>query len=296
MERTLYQVLGVEESATPEDIVEAFTSRSARLSATAEHGDMDAANQLKFLKAAFGTLSHHDKRAIYDLRLRDARNKSERAVFDIQPNDEPPAASASDGVHADARTAEIMHWLKSAPRFVLPAVGVGVALIVVLALQVVRKPVLDAEVEVQPAVQARPVERSSPVPVRRTPEVEAEREPVPTVSGPSEGAVAAVSALREIVDFFDESLRISRSVGSSGVHITPDEYKDLLERHRDAIQGYLRGHTPEREKEVVKAVDFAWTSFQMAGLDIEYGRGAASAEINNGIEESARAAEALARL
>jgi curved DNA-binding protein CbpA len=296
MERTLYQVLGVEESATPQEIVQAFTSNRARLSSAAEHGDVDAANQLKFLKAAFDTLSRHDKRAIYDLRLRDARRRSERAVFDLQSNDEPAATAASDGSLGSDGAAEIKRWLGSAPRYVLPAAVAALALIVVLVALVVRKPAPDAVVEYRPAQQARPVEQSSTELPRRTPEAELGREPSPIVSGPSAGAVAAVSALRDIVDFFDESLRISRSVGGSGVTITSDEYNDMLERHRAAIEGYLRSNPPEREKRVAQAVEFAWTSFRMAGVDIEYGQGTASAEITNGIEESARAAEALATL
>ena len=69
MQRTLYQLVGVSDTATDEQIREAYARLETRLRARADGGDPDAANQLKFAHEAFTILSMPESRAQYDLKL-----------------------------------------------------------------------------------------------------------------------------------------------------------------------------------------------------------------------------------
>ena len=69
MQRTLYQLLGVNDTATAEQIREAYSRLQTRLRVRADGGDPDAANQLKFAHDAFTILSIPESRAQYDLKL-----------------------------------------------------------------------------------------------------------------------------------------------------------------------------------------------------------------------------------
>ncbi|GAA5159595.1 trypsin-like peptidase domain-containing protein [Viridibacterium curvum] len=84
MKRTLYQILGVPQSASAADIQSAFESRQKQLESAAQ---MDP-NEVMFLKEAFRTLSDASRRAIYDQSL------VKVAVSEIAEADEGPRSRA----------------------------------------------------------------------------------------------------------------------------------------------------------------------------------------------------------
>ena len=68
MQRTLYQLLGVSETATDEQLSEAYARLESRLRARADGGDVEAGNQLKFAHEAFSILRNAESRKQYDLK------------------------------------------------------------------------------------------------------------------------------------------------------------------------------------------------------------------------------------
>ncbi|XP_016980031.1 dnaJ homolog subfamily B member 4-like [Drosophila rhopaloa] len=89
MEQDHYMILGLAPSATGEDIVKAYR-RMAIIYHPDKNGHPQTEEYFKKIKLAFEVLSDEDRRAKYDLSLRN-RNKRPAGTHNYQQNDQAEA-------------------------------------------------------------------------------------------------------------------------------------------------------------------------------------------------------------
>lgn len=97
MKRTLYDLLGVAETATDSELRAAFPSLLKRINEALERGDNDALNELKFAREGFDMLTSPHRRANYDASLARIRATPPPAL--------PPSTRRTSG-HVCAASAE----------------------------------------------------------------------------------------------------------------------------------------------------------------------------------------------
>jgi curved DNA-binding protein CbpA len=97
MQKSLYEILGVDETASQEEIQRLYEDLRSRLRARADRGDGEAANHLKFATEAFSTLRDPESRRSYDARLASGRATAPRRAPTIDAEPVSGSDLESDG-------------------------------------------------------------------------------------------------------------------------------------------------------------------------------------------------------
>lgn len=130
MQKTLYQILGVQETASQEEILRAFEALRLGLQEKADRGDGEAANQLKFTNEAFAVLRNSESRRLYD-----EKRASSKAITSLRaPTINSVAVSGgdlddkSDGGSLHGTVRQFRNYLRRRPATVVISVLLSLAL------------------------------------------------------------------------------------------------------------------------------------------------------------------------